>query len=43
MRDGLLRAHVASWMLAFASMTHGRSLDQRRGVRDVMLANVLVG
>ena len=35
MRDSPLRAHVASWMLAFASMTHGRSPDQRRGVSDV--------
>ena len=26
---------MASWMLAFASMTHRRSLDQRRGVSDV--------
>ena len=42
MRDALLRARVASWMLAFASMTHGRSLDQRRGVRDVILANARI-
>ena len=35
MRDSPLRAHVASWMLAFARMTHGRSLDQRRGMSDV--------